>query len=203
MRRPRPVLFVFRPTSSTGISNDSQMIFTAVLPRSTGKFPIISKYVERSDSGITQDKTCGWLRNRSRTDQSYVSRKKLLQRIHEAGDDAIQIFIGSALSLNFVDGVKHGRVVLAAKLTSDLRQRRGSELLDDIHSHLPRKGNSACVAAHLQVLLTKIEMFADAFLDQINCDALLLRSNNIAQHLLRGSQRYGGAGQRGIGHQSG
>src|SRR6267154_5997483 len=94
-----------------------------------------------------------------RTNQVCVSRRDLLQRIHEAGDNAIQIFIRAALSLNFIDGMKYGRVMLAAKLSPDLRQRRGGELLDDVHSHLPGKGNSACIAAHLQVLLTKIEMF--------------------------------------------
>src|SRR6267154_901731 len=114
-----------------------------------------------------------------RTNQICVSRKDLLQRIHEAGDNAIQIFIRATLRFNFIDGVKYGRVVLAAKLPPNLRQRRGGELLDDVHSHLPRKGNSACVAAYLQILLPKIEMFADA---------LLVRSNNIAQHLLCGGQ---------------
>ncbi len=91
-------------------------------------------------------------------------------------------------------------MVLTAKLTPNFRQRRGGELLDDVHGHLARKSNRTSVAANLQVLLAKIEMLAHAFLDEINGDPLFLRGDDVAQHLLRGSERNRGAGERRVGH---
>ncbi len=76
-------------------------------------------------------------------------------------------------------------MVLAAELPADLRKRGSGKLLDDIHRHLPRKSNRTCIAANFQILLPKIEVFADAFLDQIDGDALFLRSDNVPQYLLR------------------
>ena len=44
----------------------------------------------------------------------------LLQRVHEAGDGAVQIFVVAAELFDFVDGVKDGGVMFAAELAADL-----------------------------------------------------------------------------------
>ena len=88
-----------------------------------------------------------------------------LQRVHEASNYAIEIFVRSAHLFDLIDRVKDGSVVLAAELTADLRQRCRGELLDDVHGHLTRESNRTRIAANLQVLLAQIEMFAHALLN--------------------------------------
>ena len=50
------------------------------------------------------------------------SEKKLLQRVHQSGDGAIQIFVRPPHLFDFVDRVQHRGVVLAAELAADFRQ---------------------------------------------------------------------------------
>src|SRR5712691_1152850 len=126
----------------------------------------------------------------------------LLQRVHQARDRAVQILVGPAQLFDLVDGVQDGSVVLAAELAPDLRQRGGGELLHDIHRYLAWKSDGPRVAANLQVLLAQIEVLAHAFLDQVDGDALFLRSDDVPEHLLRRRQRTGSAGQRSIRHQA-
>src|SRR5712664_2298237 len=45
-------------------------------------------------------------------------------------------------------------------------------------------------------------MFTDALLDEVNGDALFLGCNDVAQHLLGGSQRNRGAGEGSVSHQA-
>src|ERR1700687_3153303 len=127
----------------------------------------------------------------------------LLQGVHEACDYQIKVFVGAAQLFDLVDGVKHGGVVLAPELPADLRKRGGSELVDDVQVPLARESDGPGVAAHLQILLAEIEMFADALLNEVDRDTLFLRSDDVGQHLLRGGQRNRHAGQRSVGHQAG
>jgi len=53
------------------------------------------------------------------------------------------------------------------------------QLLHDVHGHLARESDGAGVAPHLQSCSAG-EVFADALLDQVDCDALLLRSDDVA-----------------------
>src|SRR5437879_5401834 len=92
--------------------------------------------------------------------------------------------------------------MLAAELPADLGERRGCELLDDVHSNLAREGDGPGVAAHLQVLLAEVKMLADALLDQVDGDAFFLRRDDVAKYLLRGGERNNGAGERSVGHQA-
>src|SRR6266481_4708812 len=94
--------------------------------------------------------------------------------------------------------MQHRRMVLAAELPADLRKRSSGELLDDIHGHLARKGDRTRVTADLEILLPQVEVLADALLDQVDGDALFLRSNDVPQHLLRCRQRTRRARQRGL-----
>ncbi len=48
--------------------------------------------------------------------------KKLLQRVHQSGDGAVQIFVRPPHLFDFVDRVQHRGVVLAAELAADFRQ---------------------------------------------------------------------------------
>lgn len=50
------------------------------------------------------------------------NRRDLLQSVHKTRDYAIHIFVRTAQLLDFIDGVKDGSVVLAAKLAANLRQ---------------------------------------------------------------------------------
>jgi hypothetical protein len=43
---------------------------------------------------------------------------------------------------------------------------------DDVHGYLPRESDGAGVAANLQILFAQVEVLADAFLNQIDGDAL-------------------------------
>ena len=53
----------------------------------------------------------------------------------------MQFRVLQTLLLDFVYGMEHGSVMLAAELPSDFGQRRGRELLDDVHRHLARESN--------------------------------------------------------------
>src|SRR5436309_2063179 len=75
--------------------------------------------------------------------------RNLLQSVHQPSDGAVQILVGAAHFLDLVDGVQHSGVMLAAKLAANFRQRRGRELLDDVHGDLARKGDGASITADL------------------------------------------------------
>src|SRR5271156_6131753 len=51
--------------------------------------------------------------------------RQLLQRVHQTRDGAVQILVRTPQLFDFVDGVQHRGVVLAAELPTNLRQRRG------------------------------------------------------------------------------
>src|ERR1700730_15412442 len=115
----------------------------------------------------------------NRNENCAVKRlEKRLQRVHKSSDGAVQIFVRPPHLFDFVDRVQHRSVVLAAELAADFRQRRGSELLDDVHGYLPGEGDCSRVAADLEILLAEIEVLAYALLDQIDRDALFLRRDN-------------------------
>jgi hypothetical protein len=60
----------------------------------------------------------------------------LLQSVHEAGDGAVQIFVGAAKFFDFVDGVENSSVMFAAELAANLGKRGRGKLFDDIHVDL-------------------------------------------------------------------
>lgn len=99
---------------------------------------------------------------------------ELLDGIEQLGDGAVQLLVGAAERVDFVDGMEHGGVVLAAELASDFRQRGGGELLHQVHGNLARVGDGFRVRAHLQVFGAELEVLADALLDQFDGDALIL-----------------------------
>jgi hypothetical protein len=101
--------------------------------------------------------------------------------MHQARNGAVQILVGAAHLFDLVDGVQHGSVMLAAKLVANFGQRGGGQLLDDIHRNLARKRDRARIAPNLQILFTQIEVFANAFLNQVYGDALFLRRNCLRQ----------------------
>ncbi len=107
----------------------------------------------------------------------------LLQRVHQTCNCAVQVFIRPAQLFDLIDGVQHCGVVLATELAADLGERRGGELLDDVHGYLAWKSNRACVATDLEVLLPQIKMLAHTLLDQVDGDAFFLRGDDVAQHL--------------------
>src|SRR6267143_5088414 len=125
-------------------------------------------------------------------------KRILLQGVHQARNGAIQFLVGAAELFDLVDRVEDGGVMLAPELPADLGERRGGELLDDIHGYLAREGDGAGVAANFQVLFAQVEMLADALLDQVDGDAFFLRSYDIAQDLLRSSERDDGSCQRSV-----
>ncbi len=53
-----------------------------------------------------------------------------------------------------------------------------------------------------KILVAQAELLADSFLNQVDGDALFLRGDDVAQHLLRGDQVQARAGERGVGHQA-
>src|SRR5258708_39195 len=126
----------------------------------------------------------------------------LLESVHQAGDGPVEFLVRAAQFFNLVYGVKDGGVMLAAELPADLGERRGGELLDDIHGYLAREGDGAGVAAHFQVLFAQVEMLADALLDQAYANPFFLRRYDIAQDLLRSGERDDGSCQRSVGHQA-
>ena len=76
---------------------------------------------------------------------------ELLKGIHQARDGAVQVFVGAAHLFDFVDRVQYRGVVLAAELAANFGKRCGSELLNDVHGHLPRKGDRSRIAANFQI----------------------------------------------------
>jgi len=83
--------------------------------------------------------------------------------------------------------LQHGRVMLAAELPAI----SGSEAVVSCSrctGYLTRESNSARVAPNLQILLTQIEMLADAFLDEVDGHAFFLRSDDVTEDLLRRRQ---------------
>ncbi len=51
-----------------------------------------------------------------------MGERGLLQRIHQARDGPIEIFVRTPQLFNFIDRVQHRSVVLPAELTANLRQ---------------------------------------------------------------------------------
>src|ERR1700681_902870 len=119
-----------------------------------------------------------------------MSRKKreLTEGIHQLVNRAVQILVATTERVDLVDGVQHRRVMFAAELASNFRERSGGELLHQIHGNLAGKGDGLRVRAHLQVRLAEAELLADLFLDQVNRDALFLRGNYVPQNLLCGNE---------------
>src|ERR1700677_1660505 len=128
--------------------------------------------------------------------------RRLLQCVHQPRNDAVQIFVRSPQLFNLINRMQHGGVMLPAELPANFRQRRGGQLLHDVHRHLARERDGARVTANFQILFAKIEMLTDALLDQVDGHALFLRRDDVAQNLLRGGQGDGCAGQRSVGHQA-
>src|SRR5262249_22395598 len=120
------------------------------------------------------------------------------KRVEQLIDRAVQILVAAPESVDLVNRVQDGGVVLAAELPADLRQRRRGELLHQVHGDLAREGDGLGVAAHLQVLLAQPELLADALLDQVDGDLLLLGGDDVPEHLLGGAQGDRGAGQQAI-----
>src|SRR5271168_2731003 len=98
--------------------------------------------------------------------------------------------------------MEHGGVMFAAKLASNFGKRRGGELLHDEHGHLTRQDDLPGVAADVEILGAQAEDFADALLDLLDGDLLLLRLDNIFQDLLRGGKIQFRAGEGSVGHQA-
>jgi hypothetical protein len=113
---------------------------------------------------------------------------ELLKCVHQSRDGAVEVFVGAAHLFDLVDRVEHRRVMLAAELAADLRQRRGGELLHDVHRDLSRESDGARVAADFQILLAQVEVLADALLNQVDRNALFLRRDDVAQDLLSGRE---------------
>src|SRR5882724_193896 len=130
-------------------------------------------------------------------------KRILLQGVHQAGDGPVEFLVRAAQFFNLVYGVKDGGVMLTPELPADLRERRGGDLLDNLHSYLARESDGAGVAANFQVLFAQVEMLADALLDQVDGDAFFLRRYDIAQDLLRSGERDDGSCQRSVSHQAG
>src|SRR5882724_937279 len=103
-----------------------------------------------------------------------LPEKALLEGVHQAGDGAVQLFVGAAHFFDLMDGVQHGGVVFTTELAADFGERSGGELLDDVHGHLPRESDGASVAADFEILLAQIEVLADALLDEVDGDAFFL-----------------------------
>ena len=122
------------------------------------------------------------------TTQLCVIGNYLLECVHQPRDGAIQVFVGPPHLFDLVDRVQHRGVVLSAELPANFRKRSSRQLFHDVHRHLARKRNRASIAPDLQILLAQIEMLADALLNQVNRDTLLLRSNDVAENLLGGRQ---------------
>src|SRR5260370_7966075 len=100
----------------------------------------------------------------------------LLQCAHQTHNRAVQVFARPPQLFDLVDRMQHRGVVLAAELAADLRKRSGGELLDDIHRHPARKGDSPRVTADLDVVLPQIELPPDSFLDPVPRYTLFLPS---------------------------
>ena len=98
--------------------------------------------------------------------------------------------------------MQNGGVVFAAELASDFRERRGGELLDDVHGDLARIGDGFCVGADFQILLAKTELFADAFLDELDGDLFFLGGNDVAKDLLRIAEIERDSRERCVGDQA-
>src|SRR5690242_7571907 len=92
-------------------------------------------------------------------------------------------------------------VMLATKRTADLRKRSGSELFDQIHSDLPWNYDGLGITFFLQLGLLDPVLFGNRFLNGIDGYTAILRVCQMLQDLLRHSQIYRGAGERGISHQ--
>ena len=58
-------------------------------------------------------------------------------------NQSVELGVGLAQPVNFLDGVENGRVVLASKNAADFRQRRLRQILHEIHRNLARIGNLA------------------------------------------------------------
>ena len=113
-------------------------------------------------------------------------------------EESVQFRVGMTFLVDFVYGVNHSGVVFAAELLSDLRQRSRSQLLDQVHGDLAREGDGFGIRAHLEVLVSEAKLFADALLDQLNGDLLLLSGDDVAQGLLCRAEIYRRAGQRSV-----
>src|ERR1035437_1132813 len=114
-------------------------------------------------------------RNKKRTQEG----RGLTERIHQLVNRSVQILVAPAQSVDLIDGVQDGRVMLASELASNFRERSGGELLHQIHGDLPGKYDGLRIRAHLQVLLAQAKLFADLFLDQVDGNALFLRGNDV------------------------
>src|SRR5712692_8055379 len=131
-----------------------------------------------------------------------LANQWLAEGVQQLVDGAVQVFVSAAQGIDFVDGVQDGGVVLPAELPADFRQRRGGELLREVHGDLAGEGDGLGVAPHLEVMLSQAKLFADAFLDQLDGHLFFLRGDNVSQYLLRGRQVDPRPGQRGVGHKT-
>src|SRR5579862_5296672 len=66
------------------------------------------------------------------------NRKFLPETFQEVVDNCVERMVALPQFLNLLDGVNHGRMMLAAEAPSDLGQRRVRELVTQIHGDLPR-----------------------------------------------------------------
>ena len=65
-------------------------------------------------------------------------RSCLSERLHEGVDKRVEISVALTEILDLPDRMDDGRVMLAAKASSDFRERRIRERLAQIHCYLPR-----------------------------------------------------------------
>src|SRR6266852_7719 len=127
---------------------------------------------------------------------------RLRKRVEQLIEGAVQVLVAAPQGIDLVDRVQDRRMVLAAELPADLRQRRRGELFDQVHGDLAGKGDGFRIAAHLQVLLAQAELLAHALLNELDGDLLLLRGDDVLEHLLGGGQVDVGAGQRSVSQQA-
>ena len=69
----------------------------------------------------------------------------------EAVDKGVETFVLLPERLHFLDRVDHGRMMFAAKASSDLGKRGVCERFAQIHGDLPRIGDLARIAFYLEL----------------------------------------------------
>ena len=103
---------------------------------------------------------------------------------------------------DLVHGMQDRRVVLAAELASNFRQRRFGEMLGQVHGNLPRIDDGTRIILGLDLDQAQAELLSYRLLNGLDRYLARLRVDEILQHLLRVGKRDFRSNQRGVRHQA-
>ena len=108
-----------------------------------------------------------------------------VKRLEKAIDEVVEFSIALTGRFHFPDGVNNRRVVLTAKASPNLRQRRVRQRLTEEHRNLPRQRNRSGAVPRFQVGDPQLVVIGDELLDHVDGHRLVVAFQDVAQNVLR------------------